>query len=84
MYLEVKNIEQKVNEVELERLFNPFGAVLETNIIYNTTTWERQGNAFIEMENNKEAINAMEHLNGVKLHGKAIIVQEAQIVAHKE
>ncbi len=84
MYLEVKNIEQKVNVGELERLFNPFGAVIETNIVYNTTTWEHQGHAFVEMENNKEAQNAIEHLNGVKLHGKAIIVQEAHTVAHKE
>lgn len=83
MILVVKNIAHKVKEIELEHLFNSYGEVTETNIVYDATTWEPKGFAFVEMENKNEAIDAMEHLNGVKLNGKTLVVRKAQVFQNK-
>lgn len=80
MILVVKNIEPKVKENELELLFNSYGEVIDTNLVYDTTTWQPTGFAFIRMENSKEAIDAMHHLNGIKLNGRTIVVQKAEVV----
>ena len=84
MILVVKNIEHRVNETELEHLFNSYGDVVDTNIVYDTTTWESKGFAIVEMENKTEAIEAMVKLNGVKLHGKSLVVQKAQVIENRD
>lgn len=82
MILLVKNIEPKVNQIELERLFYSYGEVIETNFIYDTITWEPKGFAFVEMKNKKDALQAIEKLNGVKLNGKPLMIKKAHVVVH--
>lgn len=82
MILLVKNLEHKVNPIDLEMLFYSFGEVIETNLVYDTETWEPKGFAFIEMKNSVEAFEAINKLNGVKLNGKAIVVKKARVFEH--
>jgi cold-inducible RNA-binding protein len=84
MILVVRNIEHRVNEAELEHLFNSYGVVIETNIVYDPTTWEPKGFAIVEMENKKEAMEAMLNLNGIKLHGKSLVVKKAQVFENRD
>ena len=82
MILLVKNIGHKVNPVDLERLFYSYGEVVETNLVYDNVTWEPKGFAFVEMKNSKDAYEAIEKLNGVKLNGKPLVVKKAHTIEH--
>ncbi len=78
MKLFVKNLDEDINELQLEGLFTKFGKVVATKVIYDTITWESKGFAFLEMEKKEDALKAIEVLNGKKLRGKELIVQEAE------
>lgn len=78
MKLFIKNLDRDINELQLEGLFAKFGEVLSTKIIYDTITWESKGFAFLEMAKKEDAIKAIEALNGQKLRGLDLIVQEAE------
>ena len=78
MKLFIKNLDTEINEVQLEGLFSKFGEVLSTKIVYDTITWESKGFAFLEMAKKADALKAIEALNGQKLRGKDLIVQEAE------
>ncbi len=78
MKLFIKNLDTEINEVQLEGLFAKFGEVLSTKIVYDTITWESKGFAFLEMAKKADALKAIEALNGQKLRGKDLIVQEAE------
>jgi RNA recognition motif-containing protein len=78
MKLFIKNLDTEINEVQLEGLFAKFGEVLSTKIIYDTITWESKGFAFLEMAKKTDALKAIEALNGQKLRGKDLMVQEAE------
>ncbi len=78
MKLFIKNLDRDINELQLEGLFSKFGEVLSTKIIYDTITWESKGFAFLEMAKKEDALKAIEALNGQKLRGLDLIVQEAE------
>lgn len=78
MKLFVKNLDEDINELQLEGLFTKFGKVVSTKVIYDNITWESKGFAFLEMEKKEDAEKAIEVLNGKKLRGKELIVQEAE------
>lgn len=78
MKLFIKNLDRDINELQLEGLFAKFGEVLSTKIIYDTITWESKGFAFLEMAKKEDALKAIEALNGQKLRGLDLIVQEAE------
>jgi RNA recognition motif-containing protein len=84
MILVVQNIEQRVKETELTHLFNSYGEVVDTNIVYDSTTWESKGFAIVEMENKKDATEAILKLNGVKLHGRSLVVKKAQVFKNRD
>lgn len=79
MILVVKNITRKLKDAELEHLFTSYGEVVETNIVYDTITWDAKGFAFVEMKNTCDAMDAMEHLNGMQLNGKTLVVKKAHV-----
>ena len=78
MKLFIKNLDRDINELQLEGLFAKFGTVLSTKIVYDTITWESKGFAFLEMAKKEDALKAIEALNGQKLRGLDLIVQEAE------
>ena len=43
MILLVQNIEPKVNQLDLERLFFSYGEIIETNMVYDFETWMPKG-----------------------------------------
>lgn len=78
MKLFIKNIDKSINEAQLEGLFAKFGEVVSAKIIYDTITWESKGFGFVEMALKKDAVKAIEGLNGQSLKGRELIVQEAE------
>ena len=60
---------------ELSQLFQSYGLVDAVEIVTDPETRYSRGFAFVEMRNDLEARNAISHLDGVVMWGKAIQVQ---------
>ena len=67
-----------VNDDALKAVFEPHGAVISAKVITDRQTGRSRGFGFVEMENEAEASNAIQALNGSELKGRNIIVSEAK------
>ncbi len=67
-----------MTEGELEELFAKFGAVLSAKIIMDRETNRSKGFAFVEMEDNEAAQEAIEQLNNKDVGGRNLRVNEAR------
>jgi RNA recognition motif-containing protein len=63
---------------QLEDIFSKIGKVISCDVIKDRDTGQSKGFGFIEMENDKEAGEAIEKLNGTELEGKKIVVNVAK------
>jgi len=63
---------------QLEGIFSKIGKVISCDVIKNRDTGQSKGFGFIEMENDKEADEAIEKLNDTELEGKKIVVNVAK------
>ena len=68
MKIIILNLPRTINANELERVFKPYGEVLNCNIILDSLTGKSKGFGFAEMPNEVEAKKAI-----VKLHGSLLI-----------
>jgi RNA recognition motif-containing protein len=59
-------------------MFEHYGAVNSARIMTDRETGRSRGFAFVEMENEQEADQAIQALNGSTLDGRAINVNEAR------
>jgi len=74
----VGNIGTGITEDELRTAFAVYGTVQTVNIINDRDTGRSRGFAFVEMEDDKEAQNALLGLNGSTLGGATLTVNEAR------
>lgn len=78
MNIYVGSLSLDVNDDDLKQAFEEYGQVESVKIIKDRYTGESRGFAFIEMPTNKEALAAIEGLNGKGLKGHSIVVNEAR------
>ena len=78
MKLFVGGLAYGVTDQELEQLFSEQGKVLSATIIKDKSNGQSKGFGFVEMEDLKEAQNAIKTLNGKEVSGRAIIVNQAR------
>ena len=78
MNIYVGNLDFKVDESELEKLFQEFGAVSSVKIITDKFSGRSKGFGFITMDNNEEANKAIKELNGTTVKDREIVVNEAR------
>jgi RNA recognition motif-containing protein len=78
MKLYVGNLSFNADQKTLEDLFRPFGEVSSVNIVTDRDTGRSRGFAFVEMENKKDAIRAMNALSNTEVDGRALMVNEAR------
>lgn len=78
MNIYVGNLSSDVTEEDLRTLFEAHGQVSSINIIKDRFSGEPRGFGFVEMPSNSEAKEAVSHLNGTELKGRAIRVEEAR------
>ncbi|KAL6003682.1 Cinnamyl-alcohol dehydrogenase Flavonol reductase/cinnamoyl-CoA reductase [Asimina triloba] len=62
----------------LERAFSQFGEILESKIISDRETGRSRGFGFVTFSNEQAMRDAIEGMNGQKLDGRNITVNEAQ------
>ncbi len=76
--LYVGNMGTETTEDELRKAFAVYGAVQTVSIINDRDTGRPRGFAFVEMEGDKEAQEALMGLNGSTLGGATLTVNEAR------
>ena len=74
----VGNLSYGTTESELRGLFEQYGAVSQVSVIIDRETGRSKGFAFVEMQNDREAEEAINGLNGVELGDRALAVNEAR------
>ena len=74
----VGNLDYNATEESVRSLFERYGAVTSARIMTDRETGRSRGFAFVEMENETEADQAISALNGYKLDGRALNVNEAR------
>ncbi|MFO7756081.1 MAG: RNA-binding protein [Bacteroidales bacterium] len=78
MNIYVGNLDFKVNEDELQRVFEEYGAVSSAKIITDKFSGRSKGFGFVEMDNDDEANEAIKDLNGTMLENREVVVNEAK------
>jgi RNA recognition motif-containing protein len=73
----VGNLTYETTEGDLRSLFAPFGEIARISVINDRETGLPRGFAFVEMEDDQEAANAITNLNGREAAGRTLRVNEA-------
>ncbi len=73
----VGNLNYRATEEELRKLFASYGTVDRVSIPLDAATGKTRGFAFVEMQDEAAAQEAILALNGSKLGDRTIIVSEA-------
>jgi RNA recognition motif-containing protein len=76
--LYVGNLSFNVTTPDLEALFGQAGTVASVNIITDKFSGQSRGFGFIEMDNERDALTAIERFNGYELQGRALRVNKAK------
>ena len=74
----VGNLSFNASEVAVRSMFEEYGAVDRVNLITDRDTGQQRGFAFVEMPVEVEGQRAIDSLNGKKLDGRALNVNEAR------
>jgi RNA recognition motif-containing protein len=78
MKLYVGGLAYNVTDKELEEVFAEQGKVLSATVIKDRDSGQSKGFGFVEMDDLKEAQNAIKELNGKEISGRAIMVNQAR------
>jgi RNA recognition motif-containing protein len=78
MKLYVGGLAYSVTDEELEKMFAEKGKVTSAVVIKDKFNGQSKGFGFVEMEDLKEAQNAVKELNGQEIGGRTIVVNPAR------
>lgn len=78
MNIYVGNLAYKVSDKDLKEIFEEFGEVVSAKVITDRETGRSKGFGFVEMENESEAQQAIDELDGNEMNGRAIKVNKAK------
>ncbi len=78
MNMYVSNLSFHTVEDDLRKLFEQFGSVSSVKIITDRETGRSRGFAFVEMDSDDEAKEAMKGLNNKEIEGRALSVSVAR------
>ena len=78
MNIYVGNLDYKVDENDLQGIFEEYGTVSSVKIITDKFSGRSKGFGFITMEDQDEAKKAISELNGTALQSREIVVNEAR------
>jgi hypothetical protein len=77
MKLFVAGLPYDLYDDELVEIFEKFGKIVSAKVAMDKDTGKSRGFAFVEMENEQDAKDAIEHLNDISLGKKPLVVKEA-------
>jgi RNA recognition motif-containing protein len=73
----------KIGDDELNSLFTTYGKVTSAKVIKDKFSGRSRGFGFVEMEDDNEAMTAINKLNGSEYEGRKLIVNEARPIEEK-
>jgi RNA recognition motif-containing protein len=77
MNIYIGNIAYNMTPEEIKELFLTYGNVTSVRIITDKRSGRSKGYAFVEMDNDKDAENAIQALNELQVKGRNIKVNSA-------
>jgi cold-inducible RNA-binding protein len=77
MKLFVAGLPYDLYDDELVEIFEKFGKIASAKVAIDKETGKSKGFAFVDMPNEQEARDAIEHLNEISLGKKPLVVKEA-------
>lgn len=78
MNIFVAGLSYQISDADLKELFEEYGEVTSAKVITDRETRRSKGFGFVEMENDDEATNAINELNGAEFAGRTMVVKEAR------
>lgn len=78
MNIYVGNLNYKVQENDLQGIFEDYGTVDSVKIITDKFNGRSKGFGFVAMDDTAEANNAIEDLNGSSFEDREMVVNEAR------
>jgi len=78
MNIYVGNLDFKVNENDLQGIFEEYGNVSDAKIIIDKFSRKSKGFGFVTMDNQSEAQKAIKELSGAVLENREMVVNEAR------
>ena len=78
MDIYVGNLAYNTTAEDLIELFSAYGTVTKANIVTDRETRRSKGFGFVTMENNQEANNAINALNGKEVQGRVLRINAAE------
>ncbi|MDY0202074.1 MAG: RNA-binding protein [Bacteroidales bacterium] len=77
MNIYIGNLSYSMTDEEIKEIFTPYGDVVTVKIIFDKQTGRSKGYAFVEMESEEAAQNAIKALNETEVKGRNIKVSSA-------
>ena len=77
MKLFVAGLPYDLYDDELIEIFEKFGKIASAKVAIDKETGKSRGFAFVDMPNDEEAKEAIEHLNDISLGKKPLVVKQA-------
>jgi RNA recognition motif-containing protein len=77
MKLFVAGLPYDLDDAELEEIFEKFGPIKSAKVSIDRETGKSRGFGFVEMQNEADAKDAIEHLNDISLGKKPLVVKPA-------
>lgn len=77
MNIYVGNVSSTTTELQIRQAFERFGKVVSVKLVFDKLNGKLKGFGFVEMSEKKNAVTAISKLNGSKLNGRTIKVDEA-------
>ncbi len=78
MNIYVGNLDYKVDEQDLQEIFEEYGAVSSSKIVMDKYSGRSKGFGFVEMDDSAAAKKAIDELNGASLENRDMVVNEAR------
>ena len=78
MNLFIAKLAYNISEAELKSLFEQYGTVISASIIFDKYDNRSKGFGFVEMDDDAQALKAIENLNETEFGGKTIVVKKAR------
>lgn len=78
MNLFVAGLPYDLDDAELMEIFEKFGAVKSAKVAMDRETGKSKGFGFVEMVEDSEGKEAIEHLNDISLGKKPLVVKQAE------
>jgi RNA recognition motif-containing protein len=78
MKIFVGSLPYKVEEADLQELFEAYGEVSSVKIITDRETGRSKGFGFVEMTDDESAQKAIDGLNGTEIGGRTVAVSQAE------